>query len=66
MKLWWFVLNFGIPVYFYGFTSVYPIWMLYMMMFSYGYTLFFAVNHWTDMASQTDNDNINQSEWGIQ
>lgn len=32
---------------------------------SYSYTLFFAVNHWTDESSFTDNSNINTRDWGV-
>jgi hypothetical protein len=49
-KILFFVNNLLIPLYYYPYTQVYPIWMLYMMIYSYGYTLFFAVNHWTDIA----------------
>lgn len=58
VKSWWLVANLVVPTYLHGFTSVYPLWMAYMFLFSYGYTLFFAVNHWTDIASTTDNDSI--------
>ena len=65
MKVYWLVMNMILPTYLHGFTAVYPMWLLYMFVFSYGYTLFFAVNHWTDIASTTDNDCISQTEWGV-
>jgi hypothetical protein len=58
VKANWLLLNMLVPVYLHGFTNVYPLWFLYMALFSYGYTLFFAVNHWTDLAGLTDNQNI--------
>lgn len=35
-----------------------------LVLYSYGYTLFFAVNHWTVEAGIVDNDNINEVNWG--
>jgi hypothetical protein len=32
--------------------------------FRYGYTLFFAVNHWTNEAGIVDNDTISEVNWG--
>lgn len=34
------------------------------VIFSYGYTLFFAVNHWTTEAGIVDNDNVSEINWG--
>jgi len=36
-----------------------------MCVFSYGYAIFFAVNHWTEEAAQVDNSNIGKTNWGV-
>ncbi|EGR30432.1 linoleoyl- desaturase, putative [Ichthyophthirius multifiliis] len=65
IKMIWFITLIIIPTYLHGYLWAFPIWMLYMVIFSYSYALFFAVNHWTDEANFTDNSNINNTDWGI-
>ena len=43
---------------------MYEIWWLYMLVLSFSYVYFFAVNHWTMEASMTDFMNISQNNWG--
>eukprot|EP00743_Colponemidia_sp_Colp-15_P001945 GILK01002117.1.p1 GENE.GILK01002117.1~~GILK01002117.1.p1 ORF type:complete len:685 (+),score=76.20 GILK01002117.1:99-2057(+) len=38
---------------------------LYLMCFSYGYTLFFAVNHWTTEAARVDNSTTGANNWAV-
>lgn len=40
-------------------------WWIYMMVHSYNYALFFAVNHWTTEAGVADNSNVSQTNWGM-
>lgn len=65
VKLWWISYTMIIPSFIHGWYNVFPIWFLYMMVFSYGYDLFFAVNHWTEEAAQIDNSNIKKTNWGV-
>ena len=54
-----------LPMYQFGFTHFYSIWMLEMMVNSHSYVWFFAVNHWTVEAGYTDFMNISQTNWGV-
>ena len=39
-------------------------WFLYMTVHSYGYAIFFAVNHWVDEVTFSDNSSVSQTNWG--
>lgn len=65
VKICWITYTMIIPSYLHGWYNVFPLWFLYMMVFSYGYALFFAINHWTEEANQTDNSNISNTNWGV-
>jgi fatty acid desaturase len=54
-----------LPIYQFGYTSFYQIWMLEMMVNSNSYVWFFAVNHWTVEAGKTDFMNISKTNWGV-
>lgn len=65
VKIVWLLLMGIWPIYKWGFVEMFPIWVTYMMTFSYFYVFFFAVNHWTDEAQQVDNKDVNKTNWGI-
>lgn len=44
------ILMFIIPCFYHGFLEYFGVWLISFVVFSYGYALFFAVNHWTDDA----------------
>mmetsp|Transcript_43563 Transcript_43563/g.60485 ORF Transcript_43563/g.60485 Transcript_43563/m.60485 type:complete len:273 (-) Transcript_43563:67-885(-) len=65
VKLNWLTWTMLVPSYIHGWYHVFPLWFLYMAVFSYAYSLFFAVNHWTEEARQSDNSNISNCNWGV-
>jgi len=65
IKTYWIMFDLIIPSYFHGFYHAFPYWFLHMVLFAYGYALFFAVNHWTNEAAQVDNTTIGRQNWGI-
>lgn len=61
----YFIFYFFWPMYYFGYTHFYSIWMLEMMVNSHSYVWFFAVNHWTAEAGMTDFMNISETNWGV-
>lgn len=65
VKVWTFFVTLFLPTYVHGFLQVFWIWFFMQMVFSIGYSLFFAVNHWTLDAGFVDNSSIGKSNWGV-
>lgn len=65
VKICWFSTLLIIPSLIRGFWVTFPVWFFYHVMHSYNYVLYFSVNHWTDLAGQSDNSNIYSTNWGI-
>jgi fatty acid desaturase len=65
VKLCWLFYAILIPSYIHGYVSIFPVWFLYLQCFSIGYSLFFAVNHWTLDAGFVDNSSISNTNWGV-
>lgn len=61
----WILFYFLMPMYIHGYTHMYSVWLLFMLVFGHSYIWFFAVNHWTTEAGMTDFMNIKQTNWGI-
>jgi hypothetical protein len=64
VKTAWLFWSILIPTYFHGFENIFLPWVLYALSFSIGYSLFFAVNHWSTDAEFVDNTSIGNSNWG--
>jgi hypothetical protein len=58
VKILWVSIMMILPSYLHGWMNVFPVWMLYMIAHSYGYALFFAVNHWTLENGIVDNSTV--------
>jgi fatty acid desaturase len=65
VKICWLFYSILIPSYIHGYVNIFPIWFLYMTVFSVGYSLFFAVNHWTTDAGFVDNSSVGSANWGV-
>lgn len=65
VKLMWLFYAILIPSYIHGFVNIYPVMMLYFLVFGFGYALFFAVNHWTLDAGFVDNTSVDSTNWGV-
>ena len=48
---WFFILGFLVPAYYHGVVHSFGMFLLYNAVFSWGYALLFAVNHWTTEAN---------------
>jgi fatty acid desaturase len=64
-KVWIFTITMFLPMYVHGFMRAFLMWHFYHMVFSVGYALFFAVNHWTLDAGFVDNSSIRLTSWGV-
>jgi hypothetical protein len=58
VKIAWLFYAILIPSYLHGYVAMFPVWFLYFITFSVGYSLFFAVNHWTLDAGFVDNEGV--------
>ncbi|KAL4467020.1 hypothetical protein ABPG74_010617 [Tetrahymena malaccensis] len=65
VKIIWYMSTIVFTSFKFGYLHAFPYWFLYMVAQSYGYTFFFAVNHWTDESAFIDNNSINSTNWGI-
>eukprot|EP00331_Platyophrya_macrostoma_P025180 CAMPEP_0176452368 /NCGR_PEP_ID=MMETSP0127-20121128/28493_1 /TAXON_ID=938130 /ORGANISM="Platyophrya macrostoma, Strain WH" /LENGTH=634 /DNA_ID=CAMNT_0017840807 /DNA_START=67 /DNA_END=1971 /DNA_ORIENTATION=+ len=65
VKFYWIMFDLVIPSYIHGFCHAFPYWVMHMVVFAYGYALFFAVNHWTTEAAQVDNTSVGRDNWGV-
>ena len=64
VKLVWVSAMLLAPIQLHGIVTVVPIWLLYMVVLSWCYGIFFAVNHYTFDAGYQDNSN-RASDWGV-
>ncbi|EAR97022.2 cytochrome b5-like heme/steroid-binding domain protein (macronuclear) [Tetrahymena thermophila SB210] len=65
VKIIWYMSTIVFTSFKFGYLHAFPYWFLYMVAQSYGYTFFFAVNHWTDESAFIDNNSISNTNWGI-
>ena len=63
--VWFFLYCLIVPAYYFGVAHAFGMFLLYNGIFSQGYALLFAVNHWTTEASHVDYNNIGKSNWGV-
>jgi fatty acid desaturase len=64
VMLYWFTHTIIVPSITFGYTTAFPIWLVYNMVFGCGYAFFFAVNHWTIKSGFVDFLDTTNNDWG--
>jgi linoleoyl-CoA desaturase len=64
VKVLFWVITLFIPSYHYSWFEVFPMWFIFISVFSYSVTPPLVVNHWTTIAGRIDNSKVDANDWG--